>query len=59
MQSLYYTLSDIQREARDATTREWRQAAAEKRIKTRKLRGRSSVHVWLEPRKQDQPRMAA
>ena len=37
--------------AHDATTREnakWRIAAAEKRIKTRKVRGTDRVEVWIE-----------
>ena len=29
----------------------WRKAAAEKRIKTRKMPGRADVKVWIEPRK--------
>ena len=43
--------SDGQREAREAEALKWRQAAAEKRIKTRKERGSSSVKVWIEPKK--------
>jgi hypothetical protein len=35
--------------AREAETIKWRQAAAEKRIKTQKLRGRAAVKVWITP----------
>jgi hypothetical protein len=46
---LYHVQSDAARHARDASDAQWRQAAAEKRIKTRKQRGRGSVKVWIEP----------
>lgn len=35
--------------ARQAEAAKWRQAAAEKRIKTRKLPRQSAVKVWIEP----------
>lgn len=38
--------------ATDKIIAEWRQAAAEKRIKTRKMRGRNGVKVWVEPKPQ-------
>jgi hypothetical protein len=52
--SRYWTLQMIhhtaQREAREATQAErkfWRQAAADNRIKTRKVRNQNQVEVWV------------
>lgn len=41
------------RSATDRTELHWRQAAAEKRIRTRKIRGENKVKVWIEP--EDKP----
>ena len=56
----YWFLLSIHNEARaaasDAVDKEsakWRQAAADKRIKTRKLRGRNDIKVWIEPAVQE------
>ncbi len=48
LNALYHAQSDSAQRAREMTTALWRQAAAEKRIKTRKVRGGSSVKVWIE-----------
>lgn len=48
MHTLYSTRTDTRREVGDAVAQGWRLAAAEKRIKTRKMRG--AVKVWIEPR---------
>jgi len=48
LHSLYHAHSDAARDASNKTERRWRQAAAEKRIKTRKYRGSDSVKVWIE-----------
>jgi hypothetical protein len=37
------------RAASEKTEAKWRQAAADKRIKTRKQPGRNAVKVWIEP----------
>ncbi len=49
LHALYSTRSEAQRSAEDAVSSRWRQAAAEKRIKTRKRRGTGMVKVWIEP----------
>lgn len=49
MHALYSTRDSACRAAKDKTSQEWRQAAAEKRIKTRKIRGQGRVKVWIEP----------
>jgi hypothetical protein len=41
--------TDSARAARDATTREWRQATAEGRVRRRKVRGQSAYRVSIEP----------
>lgn len=50
LHALYSAHSDAARNARDAESARWRQAAAEKRIKTRKLRNQNRVKVWIEPK---------
>lgn len=49
MHSLYSTREDMQRHTGEKVAAHWRKAAAEKRIKTRKLRGKGQVKVWIEP----------
>lgn len=49
MHTMYSTRSDTRREAESAVEHRWRTAAAEKRIRTRKLRGAPRVKVWIEP----------
>lgn len=44
---LYHVQADAARHAREASDAGWRKAAAEKRIKTRKVRG--GIKVWIEP----------
>lgn len=46
---LYHFYSDTRRTAIEQTSMKWQKAAAEKRIKTKKNRGRDSVKVWIEP----------
>lgn len=41
---------DAAQVARDANEATWRQAAADKRIKTRKMPGKNKVKVWVEPK---------
>ena len=43
--------------ARNATDAEWMEAAAQKRIKTRKSRGYHSVRVWIEPPTEATPKL--
>lgn len=49
MHTLYSAREDAQRVTAEKVAHEWRTAAVEKRIKTRKLRGRGAVRVWIEP----------
>lgn len=48
LNALFHAQSDARRAGRDAAVTEWRTAAAEKRIKTRKQRVGDSVKVWIE-----------
>ena len=48
--SFYNTASNHGRSVKSEVNHRWRTAAAEKRIKTRKQRGRDAVKVWIEPR---------
>jgi hypothetical protein len=48
LHALYSAHSNGARMAEEKTTERWRQAAAEKRIKTRKVRGTNGVRVWIE-----------
>lgn len=48
LHTIYYAHHDGAQDAREKTNQRWRQAAAEKRIKTRKQRGSESVKVWIE-----------
>lgn len=45
--ALYRANHDGMDKATDKVNRTWRKAAAEKRIKTRKIRGSDSVKVWI------------
>jgi hypothetical protein len=49
MQALYHTLDDAKSGAAETAEHKWRVAAVEKRIRTRKQRGRGMVKVWIEP----------
>jgi hypothetical protein len=46
--ALYHAHSYAKREGREGEAMRWRQAAAEKRIRTRKNRGENTVKVWIE-----------
>jgi hypothetical protein len=46
--ALYHAYGDGKRRGAGESETAWRTAAAEKRIKTRKVRGGSSVKVWIE-----------
>ena len=46
--TIYQTAADAADKARKSENLRWRQAAAEKRIKTRKVRGCDSYKVWIE-----------
>jgi len=50
LHTIYYAHHDGAQHAREETTQLWRQAAAEKRIKTRKQRNTGTVKVWIEPK---------
>jgi hypothetical protein len=50
MRALYDVRQDAARKAQAAEASKWRKAAVEKRIKTRKQRGRDVVEVWIENR---------
>jgi hypothetical protein len=50
MHTLYSSRNEVQRATEGTEALRWRTAAAEKRIKTRKLRGRGLVKVWIEPK---------
>ncbi len=47
--AIYHAGSDAQKKARENEAARWRQAAAEKRIRTRKARGATTIKVWIEP----------
>lgn len=49
LHTLYSVREDTRRAAEDMVSFRWRTAAAEKRIKTRKIRGQGKVKVWIEP----------
>lgn len=48
MNSIYHAYADGQRNGAERTEERWRMAAAEKRIKTRKLPYNKGVKVWME-----------
>ena len=47
LHTIYYAHHYGRREAAEETARSWQQAAAEKRIRTRKVRGTNNVEVWI------------
>jgi len=47
LNAIYHAYSDGKRSGSENTANTWRRAAAEKRIKTRKERGTTSVRVWI------------
>jgi len=47
LNAIYHAYSDGKRSGSENTANNWRRAAAEKRIKTRKVRGSQSVRVWI------------
>ena len=49
LNAIYHAHSDARRTGRDAEAARWRTAAAERRIKVRKVRGRAAVRVVVEP----------
>lgn len=51
LHALYSARSDGARAAEETERQLWRQAAAEKRIKTRKMPRRETVKVWIEPKR--------
>ena len=48
LNAIYHAHSNSERKSRETTNQMWINAAAEKRIKTRKVRGRDRVKVWIE-----------
>lgn len=57
LHTIYSVHRDAARTARQRTAAEWMQAAATKRIKTRKTRGYHSVRVWIEPPNEATPKL--
>ncbi|MFN3076880.1 MAG: hypothetical protein ABT940_08390 [Alphaproteobacteria bacterium] len=53
MNSLAHGYSDGKARGSESVEATWRQAAAEKRIKTRKLPNGRGVKVWIEPAKME------
>jgi hypothetical protein len=49
LSAIYHARSTARRDEHAKVNSHWRQAAAEKRIRTRKQRGRDEVKVWIEP----------
>lgn len=50
LHAIYHAHADAYRLGRDLESQSWRQAAAEKRIKVRKVRGQNTMRVTVEPR---------
>ena len=48
LHAIYYAQSDSARSAAEKTSAMWQRAAAEKRIKTKKVRNSARVKVWIE-----------
>ena len=48
LNATYHAYRDGKSEGHERTEATWRRAAAEKRIKTRKVRGGNAVKVWIE-----------
>lgn len=55
LNSIYHCQDYEKRDVRNKLNEQWRQAAAEKRIKTKKVRGMNAVKVWIEEKKILQP----
>jgi hypothetical protein len=47
LNAIYHAYSDGKRSGSEATANNWRKAAVEKRIRTRKERGSNNVRVWI------------
>lgn len=58
LSAIYHAQAHAATEAASATRRKWQEAAAEKRIKTRKRRGYNAVDVWIEARAPSAPEAA-
>jgi hypothetical protein len=56
MCALYHAYKDAARRATEHADARWRQAAAEKRIKTRKMPGRNIVRVWIADKTKEEAR---
>lgn len=52
LSAMFFAHSDGEQTAQEAEQSKWRHAAAQGRIKTRKMRGRDAVKVWIEPKLQ-------
>ena len=50
LHAIYRAYSNGKQEASEKESQRWTRAAAEKRIKTRRVRGTHSVKVWIEPK---------
>jgi len=50
LNALYHAGEYAAQKASERESARWRQAAAEKRIRTRKMPGRDAVKVWIEPK---------
>lgn len=48
LNAIYHAYSDGKRRGDEAATSEWRTAAIEKRIRTRKAKGYNSAKAWIE-----------
>lgn len=48
LNTIYHAYAEGRQQGQARATNTWRQAAAEKRIRTRKQRGSDSVKVWIE-----------
>lgn len=48
-QAMYHAIENAREKSHRDTTARWQQAAAEKRIRTRKMPKRDAVKVWIEP----------
>ncbi len=48
LNAIYHAHGDAVNETREQVSAKWQLAAAEKRIKTRKMRGSGQVKVWIE-----------
>jgi hypothetical protein len=53
LNAIYHAQADARRAGFAAATAAWQQAAAEKRIKVRKVRGKSDVRVEMAPREEE------